>query len=125
MFENTNAFSSFSVDDLAKARKFYTEVLEQGVDEKDGYLEMKVSGGGRVMIYPKKDHKPATFTVFNLPVPSVEKAVTELNERGVRFEHYDREDIKTDERGIHRGMGPKIAWFKDPAGNILSIMEPM
>jgi hypothetical protein len=96
-----------------------------GIDmaEDDGMLTLKPAGGTRVMIYPKPDHVPATFTVLNFPVKDVEKEVKELKAKGVRFEVYDRKDLKTDPDGISRGEGPKIAWFKDPAGNFLSVLE--
>lgn len=124
MFENSRAFSSFSVDDLHRAKKFYTTMLDLAVDEHDGMLTLHIPGGANVMVYPKPNHKPATFTILNLPVESVEKAVDELGTRGVRFEHYDEPELKTDAKGICRaGGGPIIAWFKDPAGNILSVLE--
>ncbi|HEX6927819.1 MAG TPA: VOC family protein [Gammaproteobacteria bacterium] len=130
MFRETRAFSSFSVNDLEKAKAFYRDTL--GLDVSD--VEMKdmpkeyrplalhVAGGNDVLIYGKPDHEPATFTVLNFPVPDIAKAVDELTRRGVRFEQYDG-DIRTDEKGIHRGGGPLIAWFRDPAGNVLSVLE--
>jgi len=124
MLKGSKGFSSFSVDDLAKARRFYGEVL--GLDVADapmGLLQLNLAGGHRVLIYPKPNHAPATFTVLNFPVASVDKAVAQLKERGVRFEVYDTPDIKTDAQGIARGNGPTIAWFKDPAGNIVSVLE--
>jgi len=124
MFENSRAFSGFSSDDIPKAKQFYGETLGLDVSESHGILTLRLSGGGQVVIYPKPNHEPATFTVLNFPVDDVDAAVDELGRRGVRFEHYDRPDLKTDERGIMRGNGPTIAWFKDPAGNILSVLEP-
>jgi catechol 2,3-dioxygenase-like lactoylglutathione lyase family enzyme len=124
MFKKSKAFSSFSVDNLEKAKEFYGSIL--GLEVKDnpmGILELHIDGSSPVMVYPKPDHQAATFTVLNFPVQYVENAVTELEEKGVRFEHYDDEHLKTDEKGILRGQGPVIAWFKDPAGNILSIIE--
>ena len=122
---NTNkAFSSFSVNDIQKAKEFYGKTL--GVELSpgpEGTLELKLAGGAKALMYPKPNHQPATFTVLNFPVPSVEKAVDELNQRGVRFEVYNEPSLKTDARGISRGNGPTIAWFKDPAGNILSVLE--
>jgi len=122
---NTNrAFSSFSVNDIQKAKEFYGKTL--GVELSsgpEGTVELKLAGGARALMYPKPNHQPATFTVLNFPVPSVEKAVDELNQRGVRFEVYNEPNLKTDARGISRGNGPTIAWFKDPAGNILSVLE--
>ena len=122
MFKNTKAFSSFSVDDLRKAKEFYGQMLGLEVsDAKEGF-GLRIAGGGQVFIYPKPNHTPASFTILNFPVDDIEKAVAELTKLGVRFEHYEGE-IKTDEKGIHRNAGPKIAWFKDPAGNILSVLE--
>jgi predicted enzyme related to lactoylglutathione lyase len=126
MFRDAPAFSGFSVDNVQKAKKFYGQTLGlevAEVPEMEDLLELHLGGGGTVMIYPKPDHKPATFTILNFPVDDVEKAVDELTQRGVRFEHYEG-DIKTDKKGISRGNGgPSIAWFKDPAGNILSVLE--
>jgi len=126
MFKKTKAFSGFSVDDLQKAKAFYGEVLGLEVTEIDmGLLELHIEGGNNILIYPKPNHVPATFTILNFPVKDVEKAVDELTQRGVEFEQYEGE-IKTDEKGISRGEGgPNIAWFKDPAGNILSVLEEM
>jgi catechol 2,3-dioxygenase-like lactoylglutathione lyase family enzyme len=124
MFKTDRAFSSFSVDDVRRAREFYGETLGLEVSEAMGNsLRLGIDGGRGVFIYPKRDHRPATFTVLNLPVDDLEQAVRDLTQRGVRFEVYDGPDVKTDERGISRGPGPKIAWFKDPAGNILSVIE--
>jgi catechol 2,3-dioxygenase-like lactoylglutathione lyase family enzyme len=125
MFKDTNAFSGFSVDDLQKAKEFYSQTLGLEVSEMNGFLELHLAGGARVLIYPKPNHIPATFTILNFPVENVERAVDELTRRGVRFEHYDQEELKTDEKGIFRGGGPVIAWFTDPAGNILSVLEAM
>jgi catechol 2,3-dioxygenase-like lactoylglutathione lyase family enzyme len=126
MFKNTKAFGSFSANDLEKEKEFYQNVLGLEVDENHGLLELHLADGHNILIYPKPNHTPASFTVLNFPVEDVEKAVDELTHRGVRFEHYDTEQIKTDEKGIASGGGgPKIAWFTDPAGNILSVLEPM
>lgn len=125
MFKNTKAFGSFSVNDIPKAKEFYSHILGLEVSEDPemgGLLNLHIAGTTEIIIYPKPDHTPATFTILNFPVDDVEKAVDELTKRGVRFEHYDGE-IKTDEKGIFRNEGPKIAWFKDPAGNILSVLE--
>ncbi|HYH45548.1 MAG TPA: VOC family protein [Thermoanaerobaculia bacterium] len=124
MFKNTHAYSGFSVDDIAAAKRFYGETLGLEVsDEEMGLLALKIAGGTTILVYPKPNHTPATFTILNFPVGDVEKAVDELTRRGVRFEHYEG-DIQTDEKGISRGNGgPTIAWFKDPAGNILSVLE--
>jgi hypothetical protein len=91
--------------------------------EDHGLLRLHLSGGNNVLVYPKPNHVPATFTVLNFPVDDVDRAVDELTKRGVEFEHYDQGDLKTDEKGIMRGNGPTIAWFKDPAGNILSVLK--
>jgi catechol 2,3-dioxygenase-like lactoylglutathione lyase family enzyme len=125
MFRNTKAFSGFSVDDLQKAKEFYGQTLGVEVSETKEGLALRLAGGGEVFIYPKPNHTPATFTVLNFQVENIEQAVDALTKLGVRFEHYDFPEIKTDEKGIHRsdGAGPNIAWFKDPAGNILSVLE--
>ena len=123
MFKDTKAFSGFSVDDLEKAKQFYAETLGVDVEEANGMLTLHLGDGTNVMVYPKSNHTPATFTILNFPVDDVDRAVEELTSRGVGFEHYDQGDIKTDQKGISRGMGPPIAWFKDPAGNILSVLE--
>lgn len=122
MFKDSKAFSGFSVDDILRAKQFYGETLGLNVSEEPAGLGLQLAGGGVVFIYPKEDHAPATFTVLNFPVDDVEKAVDELKEKGVRFEHYEGE-LQTDEKGIFRGEGPTIAWFKDPAGNVLSVIE--
>ena len=126
MFKETGAFSSFSVNDLEAAKQFYGETLGMEVKEvadMDGLLELTIGSGNKVLIYGKTDHTPAPFTILNFPVENLEGAVGELTRRGVRFEIYDEGDIKTDSRGITSGDGPKIAWFRDPAGNILSVLE--
>jgi catechol 2,3-dioxygenase-like lactoylglutathione lyase family enzyme len=117
------AFSGFSVDDVPTAHGFYAETLGLRVTEGNGMLTLHLAGGGRVLMYPKDDHVPATFTVLNFPVPDVEAAVDWLVGRGVRFEHYEGTPIETDARGIFRGGGPLIAWFTDPAGNVLSVLQ--
>jgi catechol 2,3-dioxygenase-like lactoylglutathione lyase family enzyme len=122
MFRDAKAFSGFSVGDIGKAKDFYSKTLGLDVSETHGLLTLRIAGGARVLIYPKPTHTPATFTILNLPVDNIEEAVDGLSRRGVRFERYEG-DLKTDVRGIHRGAGPKIAWFKDPAGNILSVLE--
>jgi catechol 2,3-dioxygenase-like lactoylglutathione lyase family enzyme len=123
MFKNTKAFSGFSVNNLQKAKEFYGKTLGLDVSEENGLLELKIAGGNNILVYPKPNHTPATFTILNFPVDDIEKAVDKLSGLGVRFESYDFGDIKTDEKGISRGAGPNIAWFKDPAGNILSVIE--
>ncbi|HEY3038611.1 MAG TPA: VOC family protein [Pyrinomonadaceae bacterium] len=125
MLKNSKAFSGFSVNDLQKAKEFYGQTL--GLDVSDapmGLLQLNIAGGTVILVYPKPNHTPATFTILNFPVENIEAAVAELTKRGVRFERYDQPEIKTDEQGISRGNeGPNIAWFKDPAGNILSVLE--
>ncbi|WP_181719579.1 VOC family protein [Nocardia gipuzkoensis] len=121
MLTDSNAFSGFSVDDIEAAKTFYTETLGIQVSEENGMLQLRLGGGGTVLVYPKPDHTPATFTVLNFPVPDIEAAVDELNRRNVRFERY--EFAEQDEKGIHRGGGPLIAWFTDPAGNVLSVLQ--
>lgn len=123
IFKNAKSFSSFSVNDLKKAKQFYGETLGLDVAETPEGLELHLNGGNNVFLYPKPNHTPASFTVLNFSVKNVEQAVGELGDLGVRLEHYDLPDIKTDDRGIMRGPGPKIAWFKDPFGNILSVVE--
>lgn len=127
MLENSKAFSGFSVNDLQKAKIFYSETLGLEVleeTEMGGMLTLKIAGGNNILVYPKPNHEPATFTILNFPVDDVEETVEELTTRGVRFEIYDEEELKTDEKGISRGGGgPAIAWFKDPAGNILSVLK--
>jgi catechol 2,3-dioxygenase-like lactoylglutathione lyase family enzyme len=121
MLTNSKAFSGFSVDDIDKARQFYAETLGLRVTEEHGLLTLHTPGDRNTLIYPKDDHEPATYTTLNFPVDDVEKTVDELTGRGVRFEHY--EGSEQDEKGIYRGQGPLIAWFKDPAGNILSVIQ--
>jgi catechol 2,3-dioxygenase-like lactoylglutathione lyase family enzyme len=121
MFKTTKAFSGFSVNDIATAGHFYTSTLGLDVTESNGMLTLHLGGGGTVLVYPKPNHQPATFTVLNFPVPDIEAAVDALTDRGVRFERY--EGMPTDERGIFRAGGPPIAWFTDPAGNVFSVLE--
>jgi extradiol dioxygenase family protein len=125
MFTHKGAFSSFSVNDLAQAKEFYGNTLGLSVSETEQGLELDVGSGHRVFVYPKKNHVPATFTVLNLMVDDVENAVDELTKIGVRFEIYNEGELKTDAKGIARGdgEGPVIAWFKDPAGNFLSVIQ--
>jgi catechol 2,3-dioxygenase-like lactoylglutathione lyase family enzyme len=122
MLKDSKAFSGFSVDDIGKAKAFYGETL--GLDVSDGpmgNLDLNLAGGSHVFVYPKENHEPATYTVLNFPVDDVEKAVDGLTTKGVPFERYD--GFEQDKKGIARGEGPSIAWFKDPAGNILSVLE--
>jgi catechol 2,3-dioxygenase-like lactoylglutathione lyase family enzyme len=123
MLTESKAFSGFSVDDIQKAKEFYGHTLGLKVSESNGLLRLHIAGGNDVLIYPKPKHAPATFTILNFPVGNVDKAVDELTKRGVRFVSYDLPDIKTDDKGIMRGNGPTIAWFKDPARNILAVLE--
>lgn len=127
MLQSSGTFSSFSVNDVAKARKFYGEIMGLKCGEAMGQLVLEMQGGYRVFVYGKPNHLPASFTVLNFQVPNVDAAVDTLTKAGVTFEHYDQPDLKTDAKGISRGDGgkggPTIAWFKDPAGNILSVVE--
>lgn len=126
MFKNSKAFSSFSVDDRQKAKEFYGQTLGLDVSESKEGLMLQIAGGGTVFLYPKPNHSPASFTVLNFPVDDIDQAVDQLTGVGLHFESYGG-DIKTDDKGIFRGAsrgdGPNIAWFKDPAGNILSVFE--
>lgn len=122
MFKHSTPFSGFSVDDIQKAKHFYGDILGLPVSQHHGLLELKL-GDAKVLVYPKSNHSPASFTIMNFPVDNVERAVAELSAAGVRFEIYDNDPAKTDARGIMRGNGPTIAWFKDPAGNFLSVLE--
>jgi len=124
MFNPKNAFSGFAVDDIKKAKEFYGKTL--GMEVKNGpmgILDLKIANGSSVIIYPKPNHTPAEFTILNIPVDNIDEAVDELSKRGVKFIHYNTGDIKTDNKGVMRGNGPNIAWFNDPAGNILSVLE--
>ena len=123
MFKDTKAFSTFSVDDLQRAKDFYGGTLGLDVSELPEGLALNIATGAKVFIYPKPNHTPASFTVLNFPVDDIERAVDQLSNLGVSFERYEG-SIQTDDKGIHRGdKGPTIAWFKDPAGNILSVLE--
>ena len=124
MFANTKAFSGFAVDDLDRAREFYGETLGLNtsvLDEENGLMVLHLAGDRDTFVYRKPDFEPATYTILNFQVDDVEKAVDDLSARGVRFEHYD--GFEQDEKGIARDMGPDIAWFKDPAGNILAVLR--
>ena len=123
LFKDTKAFSGFSVNDLQQAKEFYSQTLGLDVSEANGLLRLHIAGGTTILMYPKENHTPATFTILNFPVANVEQAVDELARCGVHFESYHDGDLVTDEKGIFRGGGPKIAWLKDPAGNILSVLE--
>ncbi len=121
MFRDTKAFSGFAVNDMQRAKDFYAGTLGLNVSEENGMLHLHLAGGTEVLVYPKPNHIPATFTILNFSVDDIDKAVDQLVERGVRFERY--EGFQQDERGIFRQAGPYIAWFTDPAGNILSVLQ--
>lgn len=123
MLTDSPAFSGFAVDDLHTARTFYADTLGLDVsvvDEDNGLLSLRITNGTTILVYAKADHTPATFTVLNFPVDDVEATVDQLTARGIRFERYDGMD--QDAKGVHRGGGPLIAWFTDPAGNVLSVI---
>lgn len=124
MFTHNRAFSSFAVKDLDEAKAFYGETLGLAVEVYDdmGIMELTVGSGAKVMVYPKPDHEPAVFTILNFDVDDVEAAVDDLNSRGVVTKIYDDADFPTDDKGISRGMGPEIAWFTDPSGNVLAVL---
>jgi catechol 2,3-dioxygenase-like lactoylglutathione lyase family enzyme len=123
VLKDSRGFSGFSVDDVAKAKEFYTGTLGLKVTEENGMLTLHLAGATTVLVYPKDDHKPATFTVLNFPVDDIEATVDALTAAGVRFERYEGTGIETDAKGIFRGGGPLIAWFTDPAGNVLSVLQ--
>ncbi len=125
MFRDSHAFSGFSSNDIERTREFYGGVLGVDVTEENGLLTLHLAGGGKVIVYPKENHEPATYTVLNFPVPNIDEAVDRLAAAGIRFERY--EGLGQDPKGIVRpprpDYGPPIAWFKDPAGNIVSVLE--
>ena len=121
MLADSKAFSGFAVPDVEAARGFYADTLGLKVTEENGLLTLHLAGDRPTLIYPKPDFEPATYTILNFPVDDIEQAVDDLVERGVTFENY--EDFDQDERAIFRGGGPPIAWFKDPAGNVLSVIK--
>lgn len=121
MFKNTHAYSGFAVNDIEAARKFYGDTLGIEVTEENGLLTLQIAGGNPVLIYPKEDHEPAGFTILNFPVDDIDAAVDELSSRGITFERY--EGMPQDDKGVMRGNGPDIAWFTDPAGNVLSVLK--
>ena len=123
MFARTKAFSGFSVDDIPAAKQFYGETLGIDVAEEHEMLTLKIAGDRPTLVYPKDDHEPAAFTILNFPVDDIEAAVDGLGDRGVEFERYEGTELETDEKGIFRGGGPLIAWFRDPAGNVLSVIQ--
>jgi len=122
MLQESKAFSSFSVKNIEEAKTFYQSIGLKTREGSMGVLELEVNGTANIMLYPKDNHEPATFTVLNFLVKNIDEAVDQLTGKGIKFEQYDTEDLKTDEKGIFRA-GPKIAWFKDPSGNILSVIE--
>jgi catechol 2,3-dioxygenase-like lactoylglutathione lyase family enzyme len=121
MFENARTFSGFAVNDLPAARQFYGETLGLRTSEQNGLLWLHLAGGRDTLVYPKPDHKPATYTILNFQVDDIDAAVDELARRGVQLERYD--GMGQDARGINRAGGPYIGWFKDPAGNILAVLQ--
>ena len=122
MLGDTKVYSGFSVDDLEKARHFYGELLGIRTSEEYGLMTLHLAGGRDTLVYPKPDHTPAAYTILNFEVDDIDQTVDGLAARGVRFEHY--EGLGQDEKGINRAGGPYIAWFKDPAGNILAVLQP-
>jgi len=123
MFGSNQVMSSFSSNDIPAAKAFYADTLGFDVEEQFEGLLLKYAGGGQTMVYPKPNHEPASFTVLHIVVDDVEKAVDDLTAKGVTFEQYTDEPIRTDEKGIARDMGAAIAWFKDPAGNIIGVAQ--
>jgi catechol 2,3-dioxygenase-like lactoylglutathione lyase family enzyme len=123
MLGDSKAFSGFSVNDIPRAKQFYAETLGLEVTESNGMLTLHLAGDRPVLVYPKDDHQPATFTILNFPVDDVEREVDGLTAKGVQFERYGAGPLETDAKGISRGNGPTIAWFKDPAGNFLALIE--
>ncbi len=124
MLSKSKAFSGFAVPDIAEAKRFYEEILGLEVSEENGMLSLHIADSREIFVYPKPDHEPAVFTILNFPVDDIDQAVDELTKRGVTFERYD--GFEQDEKGIARPSdeqpGPPIAWFKDPAGNILAVL---
>jgi catechol 2,3-dioxygenase-like lactoylglutathione lyase family enzyme len=123
MIDTARAFNGFAVPDTGAAKAFYADVLGLEVTEENGMLHLQVGGGTPTLVYPKQDHVPATYTILNFPVPDVEAAVDDLTAKGAVFEKYEGTPAATDEKGVFRKGGPLIAWFKDPAGNVMSVIE--
>jgi catechol 2,3-dioxygenase-like lactoylglutathione lyase family enzyme len=121
MFANTRAFSGFAVADLQAAQKFYGEVLGIATSERNGLMTLHLAGSRDTLVYPKPGHVPADYTILNFPVDDIDAAVDELSARGVLFERYD--GLAQDSKGVSRGQGPDIAWFRDPAGNVLAVLH--
>jgi catechol 2,3-dioxygenase-like lactoylglutathione lyase family enzyme len=122
MFKDTKAFSGFAVDDIEAAKDFYGETLGLDVEEQNGMLTLNIAGDRPTLVYPKPGHTPAEYTILNFPVEDIDAAVDQLSERGVEFLRY--EGFDQDEKGVMRDQGPDIAWFTDPAGNVLSVIVP-
>ena len=122
MLTDSKAFSGFAVSDIEKAAAFYGDTLGLKTSQEHGLLTLHLAGDRPTLVYPKPDHQPANYTILNFPVDDVDRAVDELAARGVEFLRYDGFD--QDEKGIHRGQGPDIAWFTDPSGNVLSVLKP-
>lgn len=123
MFKETKAFSGFSVKDIDTSKEFYTKTLGLEFSQPMDQLLLHIAGGGEVFLYAKPNHVPATYTVLNFPVNNLKETMDELRERGIEFIIYKEEGFETDDEGVFHGGGPKIAWFKDPSGNILSVLE--
>lgn len=123
MFKNSKAFSGFSVNEIPAAEEFYSQLLGLTVTKKMGQLVLHLACGGEIFVYGKSNHVPATFTVLNFPVDDLQEAMEGLRKRGVMFILYNEDNFRTDDQGVFLGEGPKIAWFKDPSGNILSVLE--
>jgi catechol 2,3-dioxygenase-like lactoylglutathione lyase family enzyme len=123
IFKDVPAFPSFAAKDLRAEKAFLTDTLGLDVDDQNGMLLLNLAGSNKILIYPKPDHTPASFTVLNFPVDDINEAVKELTSRGIKFERYNLPGLTPDENLIYRGEGPPIAWFKDPSGNILSVLE--
>ena len=123
LFKDVPAFSGFTAPDLKAEKAFFADTLGLNVDDSQGMLFLNIKGSNKILIYPKKDHTPASFTILNFPVDDIETAVDELTARGVKFEKYNVPGLTPNDKLIYRGEGPPIAWFKDPAGNIFSVIE--
>ena len=123
IFKDIPAFPSFAAPDLKAEKAFFADTLGIDVDDQQGMLFLNITGNSKILIYPKEDHTPASFTVLNFPVDDIVTAVDELTSRGIKFEKYNVPGLKPDDKLIYRGEGPPIAWFKDPAGNIFSVLE--
>lgn len=123
LFKDVPAFPSFAAKDLRAEKTFFADTLGLNVDDRQGMLYLNLGGSNKILIYPKSDHTPASFTILNFPVDDINAAVDQLTNRGIKFERYDIPGLKPDERLIYRGEGPPIAWFKDPSGNIFSVLE--